>query len=72
VITTDIRVSDFHLSGKRRHAAGEVNGVDVFDPSGDEVRSDTGDGIARWSIDTSYNKESFFSDTLTFSAKGSL
>ncbi|MGD0272909.1 MAG: site-specific DNA-methyltransferase [Gaiellaceae bacterium] len=35
-------------------------GVDVFDPSTGEVRSDSADGIACWFIDTDYNEESFF------------
>jgi adenine-specific DNA-methyltransferase len=35
-------------------------GVDVFDPSTGEVRSDSTDGIACWFIDTDYNEESFF------------
>ena len=38
----------------------KVNGVDVFDPSTGEVRSDGADGIACWFIDTDYNGESFF------------
>jgi adenine-specific DNA-methyltransferase len=38
----------------------KVNGVDVFDPSTGEVRSDGADGIACWFIDTDYNDESFF------------
>jgi len=38
----------------------KVNGVDVFDPSSGEVRSDGPDGIACWFIDTDYNGESFF------------
>ena len=38
----------------------KVNGVDVFDPSTGEVRSDDADGIACWFIDTDYNGESFF------------
>ena len=37
-----------------------VNGVDVFDPTTGEVRSDGPDGIACWFIDTDYNEESFF------------
>jgi adenine-specific DNA-methyltransferase len=37
-----------------------VNGVDVFDPSTGEVRSDGAEGIACWFIDTDYNEESFF------------
>ena len=38
----------------------KVKGVDVFDPSTGEVRSDGPDGIACWFIDTDYNEESFF------------
>jgi adenine-specific DNA-methyltransferase len=38
----------------------KVKGVDVFDPSTGEIRSDTADGIACWFIDTDYNEESFF------------
>jgi adenine-specific DNA-methyltransferase len=38
----------------------KVNGVDVFDPSTGEVRSDGPDGIACWFLDTDYNEESFF------------
>lgn len=37
-----------------------VQGVDVFDPSTGEIRSDSTDGIACWFIDTDYNEESFF------------
>ena len=37
-----------------------IRGVDVFDPSNGEVRSDSADGIACWFIDTDYNEESFF------------
>ncbi len=37
-----------------------INGVDVFDPSAGEVRSDGPDGIACWFVDTDYNEESFF------------
>jgi adenine-specific DNA-methyltransferase len=38
----------------------QVKGVDVFDPSTGEVRSEDADGIACWFIDTDYNEESFF------------
>jgi adenine-specific DNA-methyltransferase len=37
-----------------------VRGVDVFDPTTGDVRSDGPDGIACWFIDTEYNEESFF------------
>ena len=38
----------------------QVKGVDVFDPTTGEIRSDGADGIACWFIDTDYNEESFF------------
>ncbi|MHB1669652.1 site-specific DNA-methyltransferase [Thiomonas sp.] len=38
----------------------KVNGVDVFDPSTGDIRSDGAEGIACWFIDTDYNGESFF------------
>jgi len=38
----------------------KLNGVDVFDPTTGEVRSDSADGIACWFVDTDYNEESFF------------
>jgi adenine-specific DNA-methyltransferase len=37
-----------------------IKGVDVFDPSTGEIRSDDADGIACWFVDTDYNEESFF------------
>ena len=48
------------LDGEDGQAQVRVNGVDVFDPSTGEVRSDGPDGIACWFIDTDYNQESFF------------
>ncbi len=38
----------------------KIKGVDIFDPSAGEVRSDDTDGIACWFVDTDYNEESFF------------
>ena len=38
----------------------KIRGVDVFDPTKGEVRSDNADGIAMWFIDTDYNSECFF------------
>ena len=38
----------------------KIRGVDVFDPTKGEVRSENADGIACWFIDTDYNQESFF------------
>jgi len=50
-----------HLPLTTRHCTQvQVYGVDVFDPSTGEVRSDGADGIACWFIDTDYNEESFF------------
>jgi adenine-specific DNA-methyltransferase len=37
-----------------------VRGVDVYDPTTGEIRSNTTDDIACWFIDTNYNGESFF------------
>jgi adenine-specific DNA-methyltransferase len=38
----------------------EIRGVDVYDPTTGEVRSNNPDEIAMWMIDTDYNGESFF------------
>ncbi|MBB4124642.1 site-specific DNA-methyltransferase [Martelella radicis] len=38
----------------------KVHGVDVFDPSTGEIRSDDVKGIAAWFVDTDYDEESFF------------
>ena len=51
---------DAETGGAGRQLQVKVNGVDVFDPSKGEVRSDGPDGIACWFIDTDYNGESFF------------
>ena len=37
-----------------------LKGVDVYDPTTGEVRSNDTDQIALWMIDTDYNEESFF------------
>jgi len=37
-----------------------LNGVDVYDPTTGQIRSNTTDDIACWFIDTDYNGESFF------------
>jgi adenine-specific DNA-methyltransferase len=38
----------------------EIKGVDVYDPTIDQIRSSSTDDIACWFIDTEYNGESFF------------
>ena len=47
-------------SESREQVRVKVNGVDIFDPSTGQVRSDDTDGIACWFVDTDYNEESFF------------
>jgi len=37
-----------------------LRGVDVYDPTSGQVRSDDTDQVALWMIDTAYNEESFF------------
>jgi very-short-patch-repair endonuclease/DNA modification methylase len=38
----------------------QINGVDVYDPTTGQVRSNSTDDIACWFIDTDYNEECFF------------
>lgn len=38
----------------------EIKGVDVYDPTTGEIRSDDTSKVALWMIDTNYNGESFF------------
>jgi adenine-specific DNA-methyltransferase len=38
----------------------DIHGIDVYDPTAGEIRSDAPDKIASWFIDTDYNGESFF------------
>jgi len=38
----------------------EIKGVDVYDPTTGQIRSNSTDDIACWFIDTDYNEESFF------------
>jgi adenine-specific DNA-methyltransferase len=38
----------------------EIKGLDIYDPTTGEIRSDSTDDIACWFIDTDYNGESFF------------
>jgi adenine-specific DNA-methyltransferase len=38
----------------------DIQGIDVYDPTAGEIRSDAPDKIASWFIDTEYNGESFF------------
>jgi adenine-specific DNA-methyltransferase len=38
----------------------EIRGLDVYDPTTGEIRSNSTEDIACWFIDTSYNREAFF------------
>lgn len=38
----------------------EIKGLDIYDPTTGEIRSNTTDDIACWFVDTNYNRESFF------------
>jgi adenine-specific DNA-methyltransferase len=38
----------------------EIQGLDIYDPTTGEIRSNSTDDIACWFIDTAYNEESFF------------
>ena len=56
-----MRERDFPLSlTKEEWTQAILHGVDVYDPSKGEVRSDEVEGIACWFVDTDYNEESFF------------
>jgi adenine-specific DNA-methyltransferase len=46
--------------GKDGKVVVKINGVDVYDPTTGQIRSDSTDDIACWFIDTDYNEESFF------------
>jgi adenine-specific DNA-methyltransferase len=38
----------------------DIRGIDVYDPTAGEIRSDSPDMIAAWFIDTDYDREAFF------------
>jgi adenine-specific DNA-methyltransferase len=48
----------------------EVFGVDVYDPTTGQIRSNSTDDIACWFIDTEYNGESFFVRHAYFTGAG--
>jgi adenine-specific DNA-methyltransferase len=51
---------DILVKEERGEFSVELLGVDVYDPTTGEVRSNSTDQIALWMIDTNYNDESFF------------
>jgi adenine-specific DNA-methyltransferase len=48
----------------------EIRGVDVYDPTTGEIRSDSVDDIACWFIDTDHDRESFFVRHAYFTGAG--
>jgi adenine-specific DNA-methyltransferase len=54
------------LDAKSNRVRVKIKGVDVFDPSSGDVRSDGAEGIACWFIDTDYNGKASLSARLTF------
>lgn len=59
----DVRVTDAGV-------VVEIRGIDVYDPTSGDVRSDSTDGIALWMIDTDYDEEQFFVRHAYFSGAG--
>ncbi len=51
---------DVDIRSKGGQLIVEIKGVDVYDPTTGQIRSDSTDDIACWFIDTDYNGESFF------------
>jgi adenine-specific DNA-methyltransferase len=61
----DITIDHVLLDGSPGSPVGEhlvvtLNGVDVYDPTTGQVRSDATDQVALWMIDTDYDGDSFF------------
>jgi adenine-specific DNA-methyltransferase len=48
----------------------ELLGLDVYDPTTGDIRSNSTDDIACWFIDTNYNRESFFVRHAYFTGAG--
>lgn len=48
----------------------DIRGIDVYDPTTGQIRSDDPSSIALWMIDTAYNGESFFVRHCYFSGAG--
>ncbi len=56
-LSQEVRVA---WSFRSQASRAELRGLDVYDPTTGEIRSNTTDEIACWFIDTDYNEESFF------------
>ena len=51
---------DIDIKKKNGKVAVKINGLDIYDPTTGEIRSNSTDDIACWFVDTNYNGESFF------------
>jgi adenine-specific DNA-methyltransferase len=51
---------DIELRDEGDELVAELNGVDVYDPTTGQVRSDATDQVALWMIDTDYDGSSFY------------
>ena len=51
---------DLVIKEEEGRLVAEIHGLDVYDPTTGQVRSNSTDDIACWFIDTNYNGESFF------------
>jgi adenine-specific DNA-methyltransferase len=57
----DIQVSEVRgRKSEGRKIQVTIKGLDIYDPTTGEIRSNSTDEIACWFIDTNYNEESFF------------
>jgi adenine-specific DNA-methyltransferase len=61
---------DVKLSKKDGKVMVEILGLDVYDPTTGQIRSNSTDDIACWFIDTDYNGESFFVRHAYFTGSG--
>ncbi len=71
----DIQIIHRHVEPTPGQIGGEllqvqINGLDVYDPTTGDIRSDSTDDIACWFIDTDYNGESFFVRHAYFTGAG--
>lgn len=57
-------------TNKDGQVAIEIKGLDIYDPTTGQIRSNTTDDIACWFIDTNYNGESFFVRHAYFTGAG--
>ncbi|MBF0556597.1 MAG: site-specific DNA-methyltransferase [Nitrospirae bacterium] len=51
---------DMDIKNENEKITVKINGLDIYDPTTGEIRSNSTDDIACWFIDTNYNGESFF------------